>query len=265
MTFPTIGAAVPATGIYDAINVAGTLRGLSGLATGSIFPLAAAIVDASGNQITAFGATGSTSNASSGVATSSTNVPTVSYTYGFNGTTWDQLQVDASKNLKVTSAGLAQGATAAGTSMGAVGGQAVNAEETALSNGQISRVVTDLIGRLINFPYANKENLTQGTQVVSGTSSTLLVPAAGSSLYNYITMWHCTNSGGTTTRVTLQNGSGGSIIDQADAAASGGGFVITYPTPFGGPNTASANTAIYFAATASTTSLTCSLGGFKGT
>lgn len=35
--------------------------------------------------------TGATSNASSGVATSSTNVPTVSYNYVFNGTTWDQL------------------------------------------------------------------------------------------------------------------------------------------------------------------------------
>lgn len=44
---------------------------------------------------------GTTSNASSGVATSATNVPTVSYNYGFNGATWDQLQVDAFKNLKV--------------------------------------------------------------------------------------------------------------------------------------------------------------------
>lgn len=33
---------------------------------------------------------GSTSNASSGVATSSTNVPVVGYNYTFNGTTWDQ-------------------------------------------------------------------------------------------------------------------------------------------------------------------------------
>src|ERR1035437_6190494 len=44
---------------------------------------------------------GTTSNASSGVATSSTNGASVAYNYGFNGTTWDQLQVDASKNLKV--------------------------------------------------------------------------------------------------------------------------------------------------------------------
>lgn len=44
---------------------------------------------------------GSTSNASSAVATSSTSAPTVSYNYGFNGSTWDQLQVDSAKNLKV--------------------------------------------------------------------------------------------------------------------------------------------------------------------
>ena len=48
-----------------------------------------------------FPVTGATSNASSAVATSSTNVPSVAYNYAFNGTTWDQLQDDASKNLKV--------------------------------------------------------------------------------------------------------------------------------------------------------------------
>jgi hypothetical protein len=44
---------------------------------------------------------GTVSNASSGVATSATNNGTVAYNYGFNGTTWDQLQVDANKNLKI--------------------------------------------------------------------------------------------------------------------------------------------------------------------
>lgn len=54
---------------------------------------------------------GSTSNASSGVATSSNNIPTVAYNYGFNGTTWDQLQVDASKFLKVNCATGCSGGT----------------------------------------------------------------------------------------------------------------------------------------------------------
>src|ERR1039458_9655571 len=74
---------------------------VSSLTVGSKHALTSAIVDGSGNQITSFGATGSTSNASSGVATAATNVPTVGYGYGFNGTTWDQLQVDASKRLIV--------------------------------------------------------------------------------------------------------------------------------------------------------------------
>jgi hypothetical protein len=45
---------------------------------------------------------GTTSNASSAVATSSTNGAAVAWNYGFNGSSWDQLQVDSSKNLKVT-------------------------------------------------------------------------------------------------------------------------------------------------------------------
>lgn len=55
VTFPTIGAAVPATGIYNGINVAGTLRGVTGLSLGSTFSQTVAVVDASGNQITSFG------------------------------------------------------------------------------------------------------------------------------------------------------------------------------------------------------------------
>lgn len=58
---------------------------------------------------------GSTSNASSGVATSSTNEAVVAYNYGFNGTTWDQLQVDGSKFLKVAISAGTLAVTNAGT------------------------------------------------------------------------------------------------------------------------------------------------------
>lgn len=44
---------------------------------------------------------GSASNASSAVATSSNQLPTNAFLYLFNGTTYDQAQDDASKNLKV--------------------------------------------------------------------------------------------------------------------------------------------------------------------
>lgn len=61
LTFPTIGAAVPSTGVYEGINVAGTLRGVTGLALGSTFSQTMAIVDASGNQITSFGSSAAVS------------------------------------------------------------------------------------------------------------------------------------------------------------------------------------------------------------
>lgn len=92
-----------------------------------------------------FPVAGTTSNAGSAVATSSTNIPGVAYNYGFNGTTWDQLQVDGSKYLKVNcSAGCAasgvadEAAFTAGTSTyGPVGGFfQTTATANALTNGQ---------------------------------------------------------------------------------------------------------------------------------
>jgi len=59
---------------------------------------------------------GNVSNATSGVATTSTNVPTVAYNYGFNGTTWDQTQVDTLKYLRVDSAAAAASVTGSATS-----------------------------------------------------------------------------------------------------------------------------------------------------
>src|ERR1700722_7734918 len=75
--------------------------------------------------------TGAVSNASSGAATSSTNIPNISYNYGFNGTTWDQLQVDSNKYLKTDNTSWANGVLGAmanyGTSPGAILVPGVNA------------------------------------------------------------------------------------------------------------------------------------------
>lgn len=74
---------------------------------------------------------GTTSNASSGVATSSTNLATVAYNYGFNGTTWDQLQVDGSKNLKID----INAGSIANTSFGATQAAAANLNATVVGTG----------------------------------------------------------------------------------------------------------------------------------
>ena len=112
--------------------------------------------DLSGNlRVIGSGSTtvvGTASNASSGVATSATNVPTVSYNYGFNGTTWDQFQVDTNKYLKVTVPSWAGGVLGAmanyGTSPGAVLVPGVNAFVTNMVSSNTAQVngVTTLTG-----------------------------------------------------------------------------------------------------------------------
>jgi hypothetical protein len=259
---------------------------------------------------------GTASNASSGVATSSTNGKTNAWLYGFNGTTWDQLQVDGSKNLKVLATGSGSAGTAASgvltvqgiASMTPVqvsqatagnlnatvvqstaanllanvgglaasgasvsgnpilnGGRAQNAEQTAVTNGQAVGLASDLVGRLIVSPYANKENFVGGTVSVTGTSSTSLVAAPGASLYLYITAVSCFNSGSTLTTVLFQNGSGGTTIWEGVAAPTGGGFTHTFPVPIGGVNNMTANTALYIQAGSATTTLYCNASGYKGT
>ena len=61
------------------------------------------------------GCSGGTASNATGVGTSSTNGQTLSFLYAFNGTTWDQLQDDGSKNLKVYPA-VKQNLWGAGTS-----------------------------------------------------------------------------------------------------------------------------------------------------
>lgn len=96
--FPATGATFP---------ISGTVTANQGTA-GSAWPVTLTSTTITGNV----SVVGTTSNAGSAVATSSTNVPAIAYTYGFNGTTWDQLLVDSNKNLLTSSGGAPSLATA---------------------------------------------------------------------------------------------------------------------------------------------------------
>lgn len=102
---------------------------------------------------------------------------------------------------------------------------------------------------------------------VTGTTSTALSPVPGTGLYAYVTSLSCWNSGSSTSTVILQNGSGGTTIwGPATVALTTGGFVSNFPTPIGGDTALGGGmtvaTAVYFKAGTSTTSLTCSIGGY---
>jgi hypothetical protein len=119
-----------------------------------------------------FPVTGSSSNASSAVATSSTNVPNVSFSYGFNGTTWDQLQVDTAKSLKVNPIPL--NIPAAGTVSAIVtGGTAVTLITGPVNGCYVTNPLTASDQNIATAEVAQVNPVTTATAAGRGTNSTL--------------------------------------------------------------------------------------------
>jgi hypothetical protein len=128
---------------------------------------------------------GALSDASSAVATTSTNLGTVAYSYGFNGTTWDQLQVDASKNLKT----IVNAALPAGTNLiGSV---------TAVSSGAVTNPTASIT-----------------TPVTTTTAYT-----AGQLICTSPTVATC-NSGISGAPVAIANSAGGAILSRVRLVAA---------------------------------------------
>lgn len=146
------------------------------------------------------------------------------------------------------------------------GGRAENAEATAVTNGQKVGAAYDLVGRPINFPFANKENLVTGTVALTDTTSTLFIASAGGALFNYLNGISCTNAGTAGVSVTLKNGNGGTTVWQAYVAPNGGGIVDNPPTPITGIQNMTVATAIFIVLGGSPSgTVYCNGRGFKGT
>lgn len=124
------GSGVPANADYIGVNVAGNLRGVSGInPAGSVYAIATALVDGSGNQITSFGGgTQFADNAASGA----TPTGTLSMGWDSGASKVRALKVDASQNLNVN----VNAALPAGTN---VIGHVINDASSAV----IGHVITD--------------------------------------------------------------------------------------------------------------------------
>lgn len=88
---------------------------------------------------------GSTSNASSGVATSATNLPTVSYNYLWNGVSWDQAPGTVA-NGAFTQGAVASGAADAGNPVKVAG--RFNTTQPTFTDGQRGDIQLDTRGNL---------------------------------------------------------------------------------------------------------------------
>jgi hypothetical protein len=164
---------------------------------------------------------------------------------------------------------LTQGAAASGASVSGnplyQGARAQSAEQTAVTSGQAIGVAADLTGKQITLPYANPENSLNGqiTSAMTGTSTTAVtgMGAQGAGVRVYVTSCTFSNSHATVgTMILLQDGSGGTTIWQAPAAAVYGGATVNFPTPI----KTTANTALFAAnvTTGANTFVSCT--GFKG-
>jgi hypothetical protein len=175
--------------------------------------------------------------------------------YGVLVTTGNRLGVDV-VNPTVGSTGSAAPGSAA-----LVGARAQNAEPSPTSNGAMSAVATGLEGKLINLPYANKENMLRGSASQTATSATTLIAAQGAGVKIYVTGVQCSNTTGVPSSTTASpyvtlNDTGSSIV----VVPPSGGDNLTFTTPLA----VAANTAFTFTPSAATSTIYCNAQGYAG-
>lgn len=142
------------------------------------------------------------------------------------------------------------------------GGRARSSEISPVASDDRVDFISDLAGKQIVLPYANPENfVSASTAAITDTTSTSVIASAGGSLRNYITSVIVTNSHATVgTFVKITDGSGGTVLWQGYAAAAGGGFTMSFPTPLRG----SAATAIHAVCVTTGANVIVAAAGYKG-
>jgi hypothetical protein len=172
------------------------------------------------------------------------------------------LQVDSGGRLIISPTNLSTNFAAVFPGAGsAVGGDALSAEPTAYTTGNLEPPMLDLVGKTVTSPYANRENMLRGSASETGTSAGTILPASGSaSLKEYMTDIECgrTDAGTTAIYVTLNDTSSTVIV--LPNSGGGGANSKTFNTPL----VFAANTAATFTASSGVSTVYCSAQGFKG-
>jgi hypothetical protein len=142
-----------------------------------------------------------------------------------------------------------------------IGGKARTADRTAVAASDRVDATFDVLGRIVTAPYTLHENLLSGaTAVITGTASTEVIAAQAASTRIYVTSLTVVNSDASVgTVVALTDGSGGTVLHRGYAAAAGGGYTITFPTPLRG----SAATALHAICATTSAEVYVSASGYK--
>ena len=154
---------------------------------------------------------------------------------------------------------VAHGAAAAGNPV-LLGAEALAAERAVVDAADVSKLVCDLVGKLIVLPYANPENFVSGkTAAIVDTTRTAVIAAQGAGVRLYITQLVVTNGHDTVgTQVSIEDGT--TTIASVWAEQMGGGAALTFPTPL----RLTANTALNVSCVTTGANVLVSASGYKG-
>jgi hypothetical protein len=134
---------------------------------------------------------------------------------------------------------------------------AINAEAAVATNGQNASLVVGLEHKLINLPYANKENMVRGTANIANTTANVTIIAAqGASQKIYVTGMQASNTGNTTITITTNDS-----VSSVFIVPAGGGTNPQFSTPL----VTAANATFAFTCSANTTTAYVSAQGYFGT
>lgn len=175
------------------------------------------------------------------------------------------LSTDANGKLIITAGsgatdlGKAEDSAAVSGDVGimALGVQNLTMAVSAGTDGDYTSMAVDANGTAI-YAIAPRAAFVGGTASVTDTTSTSVVASAGGSLKNYITDIAIANTGASTSLITIQDGSGGTALLRTIAPA-GGGSNIHLSIPLVG----TAATAVFFAAGTSSSTIYCTMRGYK--
>lgn len=168
----------------------------------------------------------------------------------------DVLSLPASTNTLEVVGDVAHGSASGGNPL-LLGAHAVSAEPSAVDTADVSRIQSDLTGKLIFLPYAIPECFLSGTNSATGTSNTEVIAAQGGSTRIYLTTLIIHNSSSTNTLVNIKDGTTTKLVIPAPA---NGGAVVKLDPPLRG----TANTALNFASGSGVTTMYVSATGYKG-
>ena len=138
----------------------------------------------------------------------------------------------------------AHGAAAAGNPL-LQGLEGRSTAPTAVDSGDVVRALATLLGKQVVYPYAIPAETWQyagPTGGITDTADDAIQAAGGAGVRHYVTSLTVVNSHATvSTEVVVKDGS--TVIHRGYAAAAGGGYALTFPTPLRGTAATALNVA----------------------